>query len=48
VCPPSIGRDFAERLPNATLHLVDDTHQMLFSHWREILSDVSRPDTSHL
>jgi pimeloyl-ACP methyl ester carboxylesterase len=41
VCPPSIGRDFLERLPNATLRLVDDTHQMLFSHWREILQDVS-------
>ena len=46
VCPPSIGRDFEQRLPNATLRLVDDTHQMLFSHWREILQDVSRPDTS--
>jgi pimeloyl-ACP methyl ester carboxylesterase len=41
VCPPSIGRDFEQRLPNATLRMVDDTHQMLFSHWREILEDVS-------
>ena len=41
VCPPSIGRDFEQCLPNATLRMVDDTHQMLFSHWREILSDVS-------
>jgi pimeloyl-ACP methyl ester carboxylesterase len=48
VCPPSIGRDFEQRLPNATLRMVDDTHQMLFSHWREILEDVSRPATSHL
>jgi pimeloyl-ACP methyl ester carboxylesterase len=48
VCPPPIGRDFETRLPHATLRLVDDTHQMLFSHWREILQDVSRPDTSPL
>ena len=48
VCPPSIGRDFEQRLPNATLRLVDDTHQMLFSHWREILQDVSSFDTSYL
>jgi pimeloyl-ACP methyl ester carboxylesterase len=41
VCPPSIGRDFERRLPNATLRMVDDTHQLLFSHWREILEDVS-------
>jgi len=41
VCPPSIGRDYEQRLPNATLRLLDDTHQLLFSHWREILSDVS-------
>jgi pimeloyl-ACP methyl ester carboxylesterase len=46
VCPPPIGRDFEQRLPNATLRMVDDTHQMLFSHWRTILEDVSRPDTS--
>jgi pimeloyl-ACP methyl ester carboxylesterase len=46
VCPPSIGRDFEQRLPNATLRLVDNTHQMLFSHWREILQDVSRPATT--
>ena len=41
VCPPPIGRDFEQRLPNATLRMVDDTHQMLFSHWSEILEDVS-------
>jgi pimeloyl-ACP methyl ester carboxylesterase len=46
VCPPPIGRDFEERLPNATLRMVDGTHQLLFSHWREILEDVSRPNTS--
>jgi pimeloyl-ACP methyl ester carboxylesterase len=41
VCPPAIGRDFERRLPNTTLRLVDDTHQLLFSRWREILEDVS-------
>lgn len=42
VCPLSIGRDYERRLPNATLRVVDDTHQLLFSRWREILADVSR------
>jgi pimeloyl-ACP methyl ester carboxylesterase len=41
VCPPSIAAEYARRLPNATLRLVDDTHQLLFSRWREILADVS-------
>jgi pimeloyl-ACP methyl ester carboxylesterase len=41
VCPPPIGRDFDQRLPNTTLRMVDDTHQLLFSRWREILEDVS-------
>ena len=41
VCPPSIGRDYERRLPNASLRLVDGTHQVLFSRWREILQDVS-------
>jgi pimeloyl-ACP methyl ester carboxylesterase len=41
VCPPSIGRDYEARLPDATLRLVDDTHQLLFGRWREILEDVS-------
>ena len=41
VCPPAIGRDYEQRLPNATLRLIDDTHQLLFSHWREILHDVA-------
>jgi pimeloyl-ACP methyl ester carboxylesterase len=39
VCPPSIGRDFAARLPAATLKLVPGTHQVLFPRWREILAD---------
>lgn len=46
VCPPPIARIFAARLPDATLHLTDDTHQILFPRWRELLADVSRPATS--
>jgi pimeloyl-ACP methyl ester carboxylesterase len=42
VCPPSIAGEYARRLPSTTLHLVADTHQLLFSRWREILADVSR------
>ena len=42
VCPPSIADEYARRLPYATLRLVDDTHQLLFSRWREILVHVSR------
>jgi pimeloyl-ACP methyl ester carboxylesterase len=42
VCPPSIARIFQERLPEATLRLTDDTHQILFSRWRELLEDASR------
>jgi len=42
VCPPSIGQEFVRRLPDATLRLVDDTHQLLFSRWREILADAVR------
>jgi pimeloyl-ACP methyl ester carboxylesterase len=46
VCPPSIAAVYAERLPSTTLRLVDDTHQILFSRWRDILADVSSSDTS--
>ena len=42
VCPPSIGEAFAARLPQAELHLVEGTHQLLFVRWRDILADVSR------
>jgi len=42
VCPPRIGEAFAERLPDAELHLVEGTHQLLFSRWRDLLADVSR------
>ena len=42
VCPPSIGEAFAARLPQAELHLVEGTHQLLFARWRDILADVSR------
>jgi pimeloyl-ACP methyl ester carboxylesterase len=41
VCPPSIAAEYARRLPDSTLRLVDDTHQVLFTRWREILADVS-------
>jgi pimeloyl-ACP methyl ester carboxylesterase len=41
VCPPAIGEAFAARLPDAELRLVDGTHQLLFSRWRDILEDVS-------
>jgi pimeloyl-ACP methyl ester carboxylesterase len=44
VCPPPIADVYAERLPNVTLRRVDATHQILFSHWREILADVSSSD----
>ena len=42
VCPPAIGQAYLERLPNAELHLVEGTHQLLFPRWREILADASR------
>jgi pimeloyl-ACP methyl ester carboxylesterase len=48
VCPPSIAHVYAERLPNATLRLTDDTHQILFSRWRELLMDASGRDVSSL
>lgn len=48
VCPPPIARVYERLLPNATLELVDDTHQVLFSRWREILAGVSDRDVSGL
>jgi pimeloyl-ACP methyl ester carboxylesterase len=41
VCPPAIANAYAERLPAATLRLVEGTHQLLFTRWRSILEDVS-------
>lgn len=41
VCPPAIGEAFEARLPDAELRLVDGTHQLLFSHWREILASAA-------
>jgi pimeloyl-ACP methyl ester carboxylesterase len=41
VCPPSIAEDYARRLPSTTMRLVDGTHQLLFSRWRDILADVA-------
>ena len=43
VTPPSIATDFERRLPHAEPHLVDGTHQLLFTRWREILADAARP-----
>lgn len=43
VCPPSIAYDYASSLPNATLRVVEGTHQLLFSRWRDILADVAAP-----
>ncbi len=42
VCPPSIGRAYEQALPNASLRVVDDGHQLLFSRWREILADAGQ------
>lgn len=44
VCPPSIGEEYVRLLPHAELNVVPGTHQLLFSHWRELLVDASRPD----
>jgi len=41
VTPVAIGRDYAERLPDARLTVVDAGHQVLFSRWREILADAA-------
>ena len=39
--PVPIAHDFERRLPDVTLKLVDGTHQLLFSRWREILADAA-------
>jgi pimeloyl-ACP methyl ester carboxylesterase len=39
--PPALGHEYARRLPDATLRLVDDGHQLLFGRWREILADLA-------
>jgi pimeloyl-ACP methyl ester carboxylesterase len=41
VCPPEIGRRFEHALPNARLVVTDDGHQLLFSRWRELLSEAA-------
>jgi pimeloyl-ACP methyl ester carboxylesterase len=41
VCPPSIGRAYAELLPGAELRLVAGTHQLLFQRWRDILASAA-------
>ena len=42
VCPPVIGRAYADLLPNARLHIVEGTHQVLFPRWRDILLSVAQ------
>jgi pimeloyl-ACP methyl ester carboxylesterase len=37
----AIAHAYVERLPHATLRLVEDGHQVLFSRWREILADAA-------
>ena len=48
VCPPSIARVYEERLPHATLRLTDDTHQMLFTRWREHPRGRGSSETHHV
>jgi pimeloyl-ACP methyl ester carboxylesterase len=43
VCPPEIGRRFEQALPNARLLVTDDGHQLIFAHWRELLSEAAAP-----
>ncbi len=40
VCPPSIAHAYEQRLPAATLRLVDGTHQLLFGRWRDLLAEL--------
>jgi pimeloyl-ACP methyl ester carboxylesterase len=42
VTPPHLGELFARQLPDAELNVVQATHQILFSHWREILADAAQ------
>jgi len=46
VCPPAIGDAFDRVLPDSTLKVVDDTHQLLFSHWETILKDIATHELS--
>lgn len=41
VCPVPIGKAFAERLPDATLNVVDGNHQLLFARWRDIIASAA-------
>ena len=40
VCPPAIGVDLERRIPAASLTVVEDGHQLLFTRWREILTEL--------
>jgi hypothetical protein len=37
----SIGRELERALPDATLRVVPEGHQLLFARWREILGDLT-------
>jgi len=41
VCPPPIAEAYRDRLPDAELRLVDGTHQLLFTRWRDILRSAA-------
>jgi pimeloyl-ACP methyl ester carboxylesterase len=43
VCPPEIGRRYERALPDARLIVTDDGHQLIFSHWRALLSEAVAP-----
>jgi len=43
VCPPEIGCRFEHALPSARLVVTDDAHQLIFAHWREVLSEAVAP-----
>jgi pimeloyl-ACP methyl ester carboxylesterase len=45
VTPPSIALDYARVLPESRLRIVEGTHQLLFSRWRDILADAAAPAT---
>jgi pimeloyl-ACP methyl ester carboxylesterase len=43
VCPLEIGCRFQRAIPDARLVVTGGGHQLLFSHWRELLSAAAAP-----
>ena len=41
ITPPELAHAYARELPHAELKLVEGSHQLLFSRWREILVDAA-------